>query len=77
MSEPSIPPVIDPYKILEHLGWIVECESPFEIRHSDGSFATLNAARIVQLVVVREYLQSLTPTDLQTFIGSIPPDKEG
>jgi hypothetical protein len=31
-------------EILEDDGWIVECESPFEIRHTDGSFATNQAA---------------------------------
>lgn len=33
--------------ILEYLGWIVECESPFEIRHENGSFASGQAADIV------------------------------
>jgi hypothetical protein len=33
--------------LLEESGWVIECESPFEIRHQDGSFATLNAAQIV------------------------------
>ena len=33
--------------ILENAGWMVECESPFEIRHNDGSFATKQAADIV------------------------------
>lgn len=28
-------------------GWTIECESPFEIRHSDGSFATGQAAHMV------------------------------
>ena len=28
-------------------GWMVECKSPFEIRHEDGSFATLQAADLV------------------------------
>jgi len=36
-------------KLLEKLGWTVECYTPFEIRHEDGSFATLNAAEIVLL----------------------------
>jgi hypothetical protein len=40
-------------KFLEEWGWIVECESPLEIRHEDGSFATLNAAKIV-LAAYRE-----------------------
>ena len=35
------------HKLLADNGWTVECESPFEIRHEDGSFATLNAAEIV------------------------------
>lgn len=30
---------------LESKGWTLECESPLEIRHEDGSFATLNAAQ--------------------------------
>lgn len=34
-------------ELLEANGWEVECLSPFEIRHEDGSFATLNAAKIV------------------------------
>jgi len=37
----------DKYKILKAAGWQIECESPFEIRHSDGSFATNQAASIV------------------------------
>ena len=34
-------------KLLEENGWIVECESPFEIRTKDGSFASGEAAQIV------------------------------
>lgn len=34
-------------QILEENGWTVECESPFEIRHEDGSFATLQAANLI------------------------------
>ena len=33
--------------ILNRNGWVIECESPFEIRHSDGSFASNQAANIV------------------------------
>jgi hypothetical protein len=33
--------------ILEKSGWTIECESPLEIRHTDGSFATNNAAKII------------------------------
>lgn len=34
-------------QVLIHYGWTLECESPYEIRHEDGSFATGQAARIV------------------------------
>jgi flagellar basal body rod protein FlgG len=40
-------------QLLEENGWTVECESPLEIRHKDGSFATGQAASIVL-----SYLQS-------------------
>ncbi len=30
--------------LLKENGWEIECESPFEIRHKDGSFASMNAA---------------------------------
>jgi hypothetical protein len=34
--------------LLEYNGWVVECESPFEIRHGEsGSFATGRAAHMV------------------------------
>ena len=32
---------------LDDAGWTVECESPFEVRHEDGSFASGSAARYV------------------------------
>ena len=32
---------------IESKGWTIECESPLEVRHTDGSFATLNAAQLV------------------------------
>jgi hypothetical protein len=34
-------------EILEKEGWITECESPYELRHTDGSFASGQAAYIV------------------------------
>lgn len=37
---------IDREKIINY-GWGIQCESPLEIKHKDGSFATLNAAEIV------------------------------
>ena len=30
--------------LLKENGWEIECQSPFEIRHEDGSFASMNAA---------------------------------
>lgn len=38
-------------KLLEFHGWIVECESPFEVRHEDGSFASGQAADVLLLAV--------------------------
>lgn len=43
-------------QIVEANGWTVECESPLEIRHEDGSFATGQAARIV-IYYIEEYSQ--------------------
>lgn len=33
--------------VLKANGWTLECESPLEIRHHDGSFAAGQAARMV------------------------------
>ncbi len=42
-------------KLLERHGWVVECWSPFEIRHEEtGSFATLWAADMVVQVLKDE-----------------------
>lgn len=41
------PSYLDDLALLQESGWTVECESPFEIRHDDGSFATENAAKAV------------------------------
>jgi len=38
--------------LLESRDWKVECECPLEIRHKDGSFATMQAA-----LIVLEYLE--------------------
>lgn len=40
---------------LEYYGWAVECESPFEIRHEDGSFASGQAAYTVLRDVEDDY----------------------
>ena len=54
-------------KLLEENGWTVECESPFEIRYKDGSFATGEAATLVLLFlksnVSPKYLSSLADID--------------
>ena len=34
-------------ELLKENGWEIECLSPFEIRHEDGSFATKSAAHSV------------------------------
>lgn len=41
-------------KLLAKWGWSIECESPFEIRHGDGSFATQQAAAHVVESLSRE-----------------------
>lgn len=46
---------VDTEKILQLSGWTVECESPYEIRHEDGSFATGQAADIVTDTVMEGY----------------------
>lgn len=43
-------------KLLERNGWTVECESPFEIRHKDGSFAKGQAADIVEQSYIDQQL---------------------
>lgn len=43
-------------EILNSCGWEVECYSPLEIRHEDGSFATLNAAKIVINSIISEIM---------------------
>jgi len=43
-------------RIFEKLGWIVECESPFEIYHEESnSKATGQAAQIVQDYLIENY----------------------
>lgn len=34
-------------EVLEKHGWTIDCMSPFEIRHEDGSVATKGAAYMV------------------------------
>lgn len=42
-------------KYFEAQGWIMECESPLEIRHEDGSFATYQAAKSVIREIQAQY----------------------
>lgn len=41
-------------ELLAGEGWEVECWSPLELRHADGSFATNQAARLVIDSLTRE-----------------------
>ena len=57
--------------ILENDGWVIECESPFEIRNDETeSFATNQAAYAV--------LESLTPKDLdpRRVLWHLEPDED-
>ena len=38
-------------QVLAHYGWTIESNSPYEIRHTDGSLATLQAATIVEIAL--------------------------
>lgn len=40
---------------LEQNGWIIECESPLEIRHNEGSFATMYAAKVLLAELQSQY----------------------
>ena len=52
-------------KLLEENDWIVECESPFEIRYSDGgAFATGLAAQIVLDDLKHERDNAFTEQDM-------------
>lgn len=66
---------------LAALGWTVECESPFEIRHEDGSFASGQAASMTLLVLQQDaqaeadhaagQAASKTVTELNRLIGDV------
>jgi len=51
-------------KLLEDNGWEVECESPFEIRTKDGSFASGEAAYIVLDNLKSETIQRFNEQDM-------------
>lgn len=50
-------------KLLASHGWTVECESPFEVRHEDGSFASGQAADFL-VSALREESVVMKFTDL-------------
>jgi hypothetical protein len=53
--------------ILEAKGWTVECESPLEIRHEDGSFATNKAAKYTIAGIVKDHVQENQTCDCLAF----------
>ena len=46
-------------ELLTKYGWTEECSSPFEIRHTDGSFATGSAAWTVLYALREEELNEI------------------
>lgn len=56
--------------LLENNGWEVECESPFEIRTKDGSFASGEAAQIVLDSIKYENRYKFTRDDMNLCFGA-------
>lgn len=56
-------------QLLEAEGWTVECESPLEIRHEDGSVATGYAAQMVIGYLKSQAAESLVHGALNTIQG--------
>jgi hypothetical protein len=50
-------------RYLEVNGWTVECESPLEIRHEEGSFATLYAAKVLLGELEEQYKEERNVAD--------------
>jgi hypothetical protein len=53
--------MIERNELLAKYGWTIECESPFEIRNEDGSFASGQAAIIVVTYLTEEFEAELKP----------------
>ena len=53
------------FALLEANGWEVECQSPFEIRTKDGSFASGEAANIVLNDLKYEHHYKHTEPDMR------------
>ena len=49
--------------IIEKLGWTLECESPLEISHSDGTFARGLAAEYTIDGLIADNEELITPED--------------
>jgi len=60
----------DDIKLLEDNGWVVECESPFEIRTKDGSFASGEAAQIVLHDLKHERDNAFSEADMKDCFGA-------
>lgn len=43
-------------EILEKYGWSIDCESPYELSHEDGSFASGAAAHYVKNAILEEFI---------------------
>lgn len=43
--------------IFKHYGWEVECQSPFEIKHEDGSSASGQAAWLIKNFLEEEFIK--------------------
>ena len=52
------------FALLNEDGWEVECESPLEIRHADGSFASGYAANVVVSDLKSEHVQRFIEQDM-------------
>lgn len=62
-------PSDDDIKLLEKHGWIVECQSPFEIRNEDGSFAAGEAAQAVIDCLTHLWEDDEKPKNKQWFMS--------
>lgn len=56
-------------QLLAHEGWTIECESPLEIRHEDGSFASQYAAKLVIQALCDEAVGHRARMALETVKG--------
>ena len=50
-------------ELCEKYGWTMECYSPLELRHNDGSFASGQAANLVYLDLQEEERNKKYPTE--------------